>query len=730
MRRTKIRLIIATFIFCLVGASLAATASSGFEEVYRETRSVGPGVVYTKVKLEDDAGPQIMNILAVDLENPYIKLEATSGKDRAIGLETVREQAERVIRQGYKPVASFNMDFYNTDPNYAGIPHGIMIREGEIISANSGRVSLGIFSQGHVKIGVPQMKGSISVNRRSIDIDAVNKLRRANDMILYTPCYSPTGTTKTDDTGIEAIISTEGAPLYAKGEIQGVVVEVRDRKGDSQIPQEGMVISGAGIKASWIRRNLKVGTKCTIKMDFDSDWGQAIYLVSGGPVLIHRGRLNLSELMSRTDATNRHPRTAIGIRGKTLYFVTVDGRQPGYSEGVTLTELGRILLDEGLQEAMNVDGGGSSTFALRLPGDSHLSIVNSPSDYRERLVSNAMHVLCIAPEGDLTHITLNPGTIEILAGSDYAFQVSGVDEYYNKISLESVPITWEAEIGSISPQGLFQALREGRGSVRAIVGNAVGEAWVQVVDSIANLEIEPYSLTVSLGQGVSFAVRGLTDEKNQVYIGSNVVEWSVEGDIGTVDAQGRFIGGQGSGEGKVIARVGEHMAQARVLLGKPPIIIEDFEGEELLWTHTAIRARGNVTSASRPRPVWRGTHSGELSYDFTGFSSTSASYMVRSFSTPIILEDRPLAIGLWLYGDGGGHWLRGEYTDGTGALRRLDFTGNGQLDWEGWRYVEALVPEDVELPIRFLKIYVVEPDNTRKNKGCLYIDDITAVFSR
>ena len=92
-----------------------------------------------------------------------------------------------------------------------------------------------------------------------------------------------------------------------------------------------------------------------------------------------------------------HPRTAVGYsqNGKFLYIVVVDGRQPFYSEGMTLAELAQLMLDLGAYDAMNLDGGGSSTLVIR-GSDGQPRILNSPIDLyipgRERPVANHLGI--------------------------------------------------------------------------------------------------------------------------------------------------------------------------------------------------------------------------------------------------------------------------------------------------------------------------------------------------
>lgn len=114
-------------------------------------------------------------------------------------------------------------------------------------------------------------------------------------------------------------------------------------------------------------------------------------IVGGGPQLIKNGKIEITfaqEKWGESFSTTRHPRTAIGKTkdGKILLLV-VDGRQPNYSVGVSLTELANFLLEFGAMEAINLDGGGSSTMVVEN------KIVNKPSDQTgERPVSDALLV--------------------------------------------------------------------------------------------------------------------------------------------------------------------------------------------------------------------------------------------------------------------------------------------------------------------------------------------------
>lgn len=90
----------------------------------------------------------------------------------------------------------------------------------------------------------------------------------------------------------------------------------------------------------------------------------------------------------------RHPRTVVGLdkESKTLTILTVDGRRPGVSIGMTGPGLGAEMKRLGCEDAMNLDGGGSSELVLRDPQTNQLHVMNQPSDGRERAVADVLGV--------------------------------------------------------------------------------------------------------------------------------------------------------------------------------------------------------------------------------------------------------------------------------------------------------------------------------------------------
>ncbi len=99
------------------------------------------------------------------------------------------------------------------------------------------------------------------------------------------------------------------------------------------------------------------------------------FAVDGSGVLLARGVVRVQP------GGRAEPRTAVGLDadGDTLFLLTVDGRRDGHSVGVTLFDLAQILQDAGAANAMNLDGGGSTTMVLEEPANT-FTVLNRPSD--------------------------------------------------------------------------------------------------------------------------------------------------------------------------------------------------------------------------------------------------------------------------------------------------------------------------------------------------------------
>jgi hypothetical protein len=145
--------------------------------------------------------------------------------------------------------------------------------------------------------------------------------------------------------------------------------------------------------ADFLRRNAGKGTVLSFKVEMDEPWASATQIMGGcNRLLVDWVIVKAAETdCAKRERDPRLPRTAVAFQGKRLWLVTVDGRQPNYSVGTNTDEFAQFLFDLGARHALNLDGGGSTTFAIRQDGKP--LIVNRPSDGQERPIANALLVL-------------------------------------------------------------------------------------------------------------------------------------------------------------------------------------------------------------------------------------------------------------------------------------------------------------------------------------------------
>jgi len=318
--------------------------------------------------LTNPTGPWKIHVLEADPKT--IKVRVAHAYDAAIGLETTAALAHR---RG--AVAAINGGYFRMEGLLAGDSRGALRIDGRLLSEpDRGRAAVGFYDRdGIVRsvFGRLAFRGEVHLaNGQAIPLDGINREREESEIILYTPDFHRTTLTSAD--GAEVVIE------------DGRIADIREGAGSSVIPCGGMVLSigdeRVGEVVPLMRRGAGISLQTKILPllpDPEGEWGMAEHIVSGGPLLLWKGkRLEEpeKEAISRVFYLARHPRTAVGVRADgTLLFVTVDGRRPEESVGMSIPELTDLMLELGSVSAVNLDGGGSTTMVIG--GE----IVNHPS---------------------------------------------------------------------------------------------------------------------------------------------------------------------------------------------------------------------------------------------------------------------------------------------------------------------------------------------------------------
>jgi exopolysaccharide biosynthesis protein len=356
-----------------------------------EPRNVAPGVLLYHLDspaLVDPEGP--VSIWMLRLDPAKVDLQAALSNDEIMGVESVAGIAER-----HKPIAAINAGFFL--PN--GDPAGVMAIDGRLVSdtrRQRGAIGISRDTTG-VKLVFARLRAAASLVLQNnspnydgqamttIAIDGIDTTRLRGQLMLYTPSYH--ADTDTAKGGLEWVIDRQ----------RGRLISGPHRDGKTRIPARGFVLSFGGERAPEPLQLLGRGTRIRLDVSYEPDEGEpkswllAQDIVGGAGLLTRDGRDIEDWSIERFNqgfAENRHPRTMIGTAAdNTIWLVTVDGRQPEQSVGMTLVELRALAHRVGLVNALNLDGGGSTTMWVQ--GE----VVNKPSDPTgPRKVSDALLV--------------------------------------------------------------------------------------------------------------------------------------------------------------------------------------------------------------------------------------------------------------------------------------------------------------------------------------------------
>lgn len=469
----------------------------------RIARQVAPGVQHLQVIRREADRPLVMHALRADLRQPTWRLQVWPGKDVLLTPDVTKgREAVGNIAQRRGALAAINGDFFGS-----GDPLGLQITDGELLSEPyPGRCAFGITREGETLWGAVRFEATVSVGERSIRVAGINRPRGKDEVIVYTPRYG--ASTLTNAAGVEVVVEWPSGPVRAGLPVTGTVSDVRVGAGDTPIPSEGFVLSGHGAAAEALRQ-ASTGDAVTLRINLAGEegqnWNAAWQAVGGGPRLIRKGVVcvNGQQERFRADVLNgRNPRSAIAVtRDGELLLVAVDGRQPLLSGGMTLQELAEWLRAEGAVEAMNLDGGGSTTFALRN------LVVNSPSQGTQRLVANALLVLINeqppAEEGELALLpadgsTVADGVVRVAAGTQVRFRAVRQRPDGTLEDLPDDAVTWAlaGQVGLLAQDGTLLGMRAGPGEVLCSTGRQVARMKVATVPGAparvtAALEVAP-----------------------------------------------------------------------------------------------------------------------------------------------------------------------------------------------------------------------------------------------
>jgi len=322
--------------------------------------------------------PWSVHIVKVDRASPEVELHTMLGQGDRFGMATLSQQIRVLPPEIGRPVAAVNGDYYYRQYPYVGTPKGLQILRGELVSGPSDWTCFWIDASGQPHMTNVLSRFAVTWPTGEKTEIGLNDERASDAVVLFTAAIGKSTRTRG---GREYVLERSGTntwlPLRAG---QTYVARVREARegGDSPLDKDTAVLS-LGKQASARLPAVASGSALRISTATWPDLKGVTTAIGGGPPLVRGG-----QVIDRSYARVRHPRTAIGWNKGSLFLVEVDGRQIRLSVGMTDRELANYMIKLGCEEAMSLDGGGSATCWV------YGQVMNSPSEGHERPMANGL----------------------------------------------------------------------------------------------------------------------------------------------------------------------------------------------------------------------------------------------------------------------------------------------------------------------------------------------------
>ena len=426
------------------------------------------------------------------------------------------------------------------------------------------------------------------------------------------------------------------------------------------------------------------------------------------------------------------PRTVVGRKADgSIVIYTADGRDYPVSCGLSMYDLATIMLSLGCVDAINLDGGGSTTYLAKYEGESVLGLKNKPSDAVERKVSSCLFVYSDAkPSGVFDHASLLPNNEVYTPSSEVQFTATGVDSSGSSAELpgDGQFALVDESFGSITEDGLFTPSGKcGTVEVNYVSGGAVCGTTTILVENPDEMFFADEEVSLGFEAESTFGLQVKYKDRDVNYNASDIGFVLSDPSMGTFEGL-EFTSSDSAtvtGTVKAYYTADESLnCTCTAIIGKLPTVMADFEADDITFGRVAFNANGGIQKWEGPsgnysfltghylngdnssrggyesaeivdvdsgEPVRFGNQSLKLNYDFRGINGIEGAcvgFTAKSEEVP----GNPTGIGMWVYAPEGcpNFWLRIRLLDGQDNIKTLDFTAQKEgINWSGWKYVEC-----------------------------------------
>lgn len=427
------RLLLPLLAVCSLCVHAETVTLGGTEYEYQRLtdREIGPGIRHTRYRIP--SYPLNINVLTVDLTNPYNRIETTVANESAKGTETLVHAADRQSYAGHRAVGGANANFWvvatqREEVTYTGTTRNASVRNGMIVTESNqhrdqwdgGTMRTGVVAMSADKTAyIDYCRSTIGVsgaNLGRLEVHQVNKGIHSDELAMYNKFYGASrqfmpiyidsnNKYQFDEAGdaTEVILDlAEGSDWGSNSDIALIVKEVRLNAGKGTLGSHDLALVGRGANATALA-GLSVGDQITLSYSWTYNPGSAdeanpvVEQAVGGNALVMRG----GELTAHNDneAYNSqvYSRTGYGCSadGKTLYIIVIDkSTDPVYgtSNGCNTAKMCEFARMLGCSNMANFDAGGSAQMFV------NGRVENRTTEGSPRAVANGWLIYNTAPE--------------------------------------------------------------------------------------------------------------------------------------------------------------------------------------------------------------------------------------------------------------------------------------------------------------------------------------------
>ncbi|WP_162641508.1 phosphodiester glycosidase family protein [Streptosporangium sp. 'caverna'] len=680
---------------------------------------IGPGINLQHVQALDQKGWYNAQFLTVDLSNSAVGTDLLTAGPVASGgpLSVAANKAGAV--------AGVNGEFFDIGNSNAAL--GGEVQNGQLIKTADigGRQHVGVSKDGIaqlVDLTVNTTANFSGADHKVLSINAANGGGvPADGLIAFTSAWGDYSRNR----GLTGVANDQIAEVLVQN---GSVVSVTPNgpAGSGMIPDDGFYLVGRGAAATAIRA-LQPGDPVTLSYALANDvaktmkfaLGEGGTVVSGGQVV---GGLD----------TSIAPRTALGFKddGHTLVLATWDGPGGTGKGGVGIDKEARDLVAMGVQTAVNLDGGGSTTMVARALGEDTATVRNVPSDGSERNDPNGVGVFVSKGDGKAHEVLIKPapgsatadGDLKVFPGLRRALVAQGIDDHQTAVTIDPKSVGWavpgaSVEKGTVTAPAKI-AKPYGVLKVEAHVGREAGREQITVLHPLDSLELSSQRLSIADATPAAAATVAVTGRDDQGYTAPiDPRDLDLDYDHNVVDIQ--FADGKlkivplTNASTLLTISVAGASVQLPITVGVQTTTVYDFNDDVL------ARWRNNSTAAT--------TFSADpdgLRIDFNamrnvGISAASAAQRIPVPGQPLRLRVR---IKSSISVPSGLTYLA--YTDATG--KGTGIYGTALAASADWQYATFTLPANAAFPIAISGFQGINTSVAQQKAGTFVLDRVEA----